>query len=141
MTSKVKTAVSVDPDLLDAARRHGWNVSELVSDAIRARLDHEARLAAGRELLAHLDEEFGPVDDATLEAAAGVLAAAKRAVAGHDPSRGPIPTEPFDAVAAEHTTKKSLEADLRVPVSNRNRRKAEVDRTLAIEIARGKAQR
>jgi len=60
-----KVSLSLDPDLVDAARHRvgGRGLSGYVNEALRRRLQHD-RLA---ELLEELDRSDGPLDPAVLE--------------------------------------------------------------------------
>lgn len=60
-----KVSLSLDPDLLQEARRAAGarGLSAFVNDALRVRVQHERV----RRLLDEMDDEFGPVPDEVAE--------------------------------------------------------------------------
>jgi len=65
--AKRKITVTVDEELVDAARRLGVeSLSSVVNSALAEHVDRAARRAALGALLDEWDAKFGPVDDETL---------------------------------------------------------------------------
>jgi post-segregation antitoxin (ccd killing protein) len=61
--AKSKITVTVDQDLVDAAKSLGTNLSLVVNDALAGHIEREARLQALREMLDQWDAALGPVPD------------------------------------------------------------------------------
>ncbi len=75
MSSKVRTTVSLDRELAEAAaeavdRGEAASMSALVSEAIAARVQHLVRLRYMREALDMYEAEFGVITDEEMEATA-----------------------------------------------------------------------
>jgi hypothetical protein len=75
MTKRARLSASVDEDLIEAGRAavaagFADNLSAWVNVALRRQADHERRLAAMDEFLAHYEAEHGTITDAEMETAA-----------------------------------------------------------------------
>lgn len=80
-----KVSLSIEEDVLEEARARAGRreLSSYVTDALRRKLQHD-RLG---ELLAHMDDESGPVPEALLEEARGLWRAVDDGVAeDHHPN-------------------------------------------------------
>lgn len=74
MSQKVRTTVSLDRELADAAeeavaRGEAASVSAFVSDAIAARVDHLVRLRYLQEAIEDYEAEHGVITDEEIDAA------------------------------------------------------------------------
>jgi hypothetical protein len=74
MSGKVRLRASVDPAVLTAAKRSvaggaAPNLSVWVNEAIRAKLEADARLAAGRAFIADYEARHGVITDEEMELA------------------------------------------------------------------------
>lgn len=67
--AKRKITVTVDEELIDAARLGSESLSAVVNSALAAEVDRRARAAALGRLLAEWEADFGPVDPAAAEMA------------------------------------------------------------------------
>lgn len=68
MTSRERLSATVEPELLEAARAavaegRAASVSDWVNDALRAKVEHDRRMAALDEFLAAYESEHGEITE------------------------------------------------------------------------------
>lgn len=92
MTSRERLSATVEPELLEAARAavaegRAASVSDWVNDALRAKVEHDRRMAALDEFLAAYESEHGEITEQEIRDATRRTRA--RAVVVRTPPRKP----------------------------------------------------